>query len=191
MNDVVSARQHFMYQKPVDSLGRSMASFGSAGSRPLLSERGAWLLPGGLAVASVGVALWHGNRRLQLRSVAKKLEIQGHRCYGDYEPHNTLRSTRAAAADREVRSVEFDVRRTRDGHIVVTHGPEAGASHGKSPGSQDLSRLESLTLAEAQSVDIGKGERVPLLADLVDICLTAGLIMNVELKDAWEAKHAS
>eukprot|EP00928_Gymnodinium_smaydae_P090503 TRINITY_DN74299_c0_g1_i1.p1 TRINITY_DN74299_c0_g1~~TRINITY_DN74299_c0_g1_i1.p1 ORF type:complete len:266 (+),score=32.24 TRINITY_DN74299_c0_g1_i1:40-837(+) len=108
------------------------------------------------------------------------MEIQGHRCYGDNEPHNSLRAARAAGLHPAVASVEFDVRLTLDGFVVVTHGPEG--EDGKS-----LSATETMTLAEVQSVDIGRGERVPLLADLIDVCLEHGLIMNVELKDASEA----
>jgi len=96
--------------------------------------------------------------------------VQGHRGYGDLAPHNSLAAFKKAAADPAVQSVEFDVRGTADGHLVVTHGPEIGKA------------LEDASLAELQAVDLGGGERVPLLADVIDTCLQGGLVMNVEIK---------
>lgn len=98
------------------------------------------------------------------------VEVQGHRGYGSLAPHNTLSAFQKAAANPEVQSVEFDVRVTSDGQLVVTHGPEIGPEIAKA------------TFAELQAVDLGDGERVPLLADVVDTCLAGNLVMNVEIK---------
>lgn len=102
------------------------------------------------------------------------VEVQGHRGYGDLAPHNTLAAFRAAAAHAGVQSVEFDVRRSADGHLVVTHGPEFGPH----------SDVEKATLAELRSQDLGGDEGVPTLEEVIDVCLAGGLIMNVELKAA-------
>jgi len=99
------------------------------------------------------------------------VEVQGHRGFGDLEPHNTLRAFRAAAKCPGVKSVEFDVQRTKDGVLVVSHGPEVGPS-----------AVPDCTLEELQAVDLGNGESVPLLADVIDTCLDGGLLMNVEIK---------
>lgn len=100
----------------------------------------------------------------------RTLEIQGHRGFGDDEPHNTLRAFRAAAALPGVHGVEFDVQCSSDGHLVVTHGQE--------------NEVPTLTLAQLQEPDLGHGERVPIFADVVDVCLAGGLSMNVELKSS-------
>jgi len=99
-------------------------------------------------------------------------EVQGHRGYGYQAPANTLAAFRKAAADPYMQSVEFDVRVTVDGHLVVTHGPEM-------PG---VSGVDYSTLAELQAVDLGEGERMPLFAEVVDVCLAGFLMMNVEIK---------
>jgi len=98
--------------------------------------------------------------------------VQGHRGYGNQAPANTLAAFRSAAVDSCMHSVEFDVRVTGDGHLVVTHGPEM-------PG---VCSIDHSSLAELQAVDLGEGERMPLLADVVDVCLEGGLLMNVEIK---------
>lgn len=92
-------------------------------------------------------------------------EIQGHQGYGELAPHNSLAAFRKAAADPNVKSVEFDVFSTKDRFLVITH-----------------ENAESQTLQEVQAVDIGDGERVPLFLDVIDVCLAGGLFMNVEIK---------
>mmetsp|Transcript_20261 Transcript_20261/g.44244 ORF Transcript_20261/g.44244 Transcript_20261/m.44244 type:complete len:259 (-) Transcript_20261:3-779(-) len=91
-------------------------------------------------------------------------EVQGHRGYGDEAPHNTIQAFRAAGQHPGVQSVEFDVRRSADGHLVVTHGPELGPN------------LSKATLEELREA------KVPLLSEVLDCCLEGGLLMNVELK---------
>ena len=55
-----------------------------------------------------------------------RMEVQGHRAYGSTNargiPENSRRAFEAAGADPNVESVEFDVRLTRDGVLVVSHG---------------------------------------------------------------------
>lgn len=101
------------------------------------------------------------------------VEVQGHRGFGSLEPHNTLKAFRAAAAHAGTTSVEFDVQLSADSHLVVTHGAEVGECS-----------VPSQTLAQLQEPDLGGGERVPLLAEVVDVCLAGGLKLNVELKTA-------
>lgn len=50
--------------------------------------------------------------------------LEGHRGYGHLARHNSLTAFRLAQADPSVAWVEFDVRKTRDGVLVVTHGPD-------------------------------------------------------------------
>merc|ERR1719356_11619 len=107
------------------------------------------------------------------RHAPSLLEVQGHRGWGDTQPHNTLRAFRAAVDHPGISSVEFDVQQSVDGHLVVTHGAEVGPS-----------AVPSRTLAELQGPDLGHGERVPLLADVIDVCLAGQLLMNVEMKTA-------
>eukprot|EP00927_Polykrikos_kofoidii_P049303 TRINITY_DN4337_c0_g1_i2.p1 TRINITY_DN4337_c0_g1~~TRINITY_DN4337_c0_g1_i2.p1 ORF type:complete len:306 (+),score=62.92 TRINITY_DN4337_c0_g1_i2:53-970(+) len=107
------------------------------------------------------------------QAIAERVEVQGHRGFGNSAPHNTLKAFRSAAQHPCLRSVEFDVRRSRDGVLVVTHGPEISSA---------LSNTETALFEEIRSVDAGDGEFVPTLEEVVSVCLEGGLIMNVEVK---------
>jgi glycerophosphoryl diester phosphodiesterase len=74
--------------------------------------------------------------------------------------------------------VELDVRLDRDGDVVVVHDPTlarvtAGAD------SRDVADLAGAELAR---VDVGRGERVPRLAEVLSWSRTTGARVNVELK---------
>ena len=100
-------------------------------------------------------------------------EIQGHRICGALSVENSRAAVRAAAALRHVTSVEFDVRQTRCGTLVVAHGPEF---------NEGL-RVEEMSYDEACSdLRLSNGETVPLFIEIVDLCVTHGLRMNVEIK---------
>ncbi len=59
------------------------------------------------------------------------------------------------------RYLETDVHATRDGRIVAAHDPDLMRVAGVAGNIADL------TWAEVQQVDVGDGERIPLLADLL------------------------
>lgn len=105
--------------------------------------------------------------------IGRHIEVQGHRGFGDLAPHNSLKAFQAAANLAGVDSVEFDVQMSSDGHLVVSHGAEHGPT-----------AVMSQTLAQLQQADLGEGEHVPLLSDVIDVCLSGGLKMNVEMKTA-------
>jgi glycerophosphoryl diester phosphodiesterase len=46
----------------------------------------------------------------------------------------------------------------------------------------DPRRLESLTLAELRAVPLAGGERIPTLAEVLDLCADQNLLLNVEVK---------
>jgi glycerophosphoryl diester phosphodiesterase len=74
--------------------------------------------------------------------------------------------------------VELDVRLDRDGNVVVIHDP----SLERVTGGRDVRRVEDLGLRELAAVDIGGGERVPRLEDVLDWSRRTGARVNVELK---------
>lgn len=92
----------------------------------------------------------------------------GHRGASGTAPENTLVSFQRAK-ELGAEGVEFDVHRTRDGHLVVIHDPDLA----RTTDGQGL--IRSLTLEEIRAVDAGawkdeafRGERVPTLAELVE-----------------------
>jgi glycerophosphoryl diester phosphodiesterase len=105
-------------------------------------------------------------------------------------PENTLAAVRAAAvlgADM----VEVDVRRTRDGALVLIHDATLTRTTDAARvlPARGPWRVGDLTLAEVRRLDAGNthspvhaGEPVPTLADVLDVAGDLGLGVQVELK---------
>jgi glycerophosphoryl diester phosphodiesterase len=108
--------------------------------------------------------------------------IIGHRGACAYAPENTLASIRKAAA-QGARWVEFDVRLTREGDLVLMHDEDVKrTTNGKG-------RVVDLSLAEIGALDAGAwfggafaGERVPTLAETIALLGELGLGANIEIK---------
>ena len=109
-------------------------------------------------------------------------QIIGHRGACAYAPENTLASIRKAAA-QGARWVEFDVRLTREGDLVLMHDEDVKrTTNGKG-------RVVELTLAELGALDAGAwfggafaGECVPGLAETIALLRELGLGANIEIK---------
>ncbi len=100
--------------------------------------------------------------------------VLGHRGYRARFPENTLLGVRMAfqfGAD----GVECDLQKTSDGHYVVIHDPFLERVSGI-PGE-----LRSLTFEQVRGVDLGGGERVPELAELLS-AIPSGKYLDLELK---------
>ena len=115
--------------------------------------------------------------------------VIGHRGACAYAPENTLASIRTAAA-QGARWVEFDVRLTREGDLVLMHDDDVRrTTNGKG-------RVLDLTLAEIGALDAGAwfggafaGERVPTLVETIALLAELGLGANIEIKSgAAEAR---
>lgn len=105
----------------------------------------------------------------------------GHRGAAGTHPENTLASFRQAVA-LGVDGVEFDVQRTRDGHLVVLHDPTLDRTTNR------CGLVRDLTLDEVRRADAGSwkgpqfaGERVPTLREVIRE-LPASLLLFLELK---------
>ncbi|MEM0049607.1 MAG: glycerophosphodiester phosphodiesterase family protein [Candidatus Bathyarchaeia archaeon] len=85
------------------------------------------------------------------------LELKiGHRGAKAYEPENTILSFKRAL-ELGVNAVELDVRRTKDGEIVVIHDAEVDrTTNGKG-------LVSDLTLKEIKELSTEKGEKIPTL----------------------------
>jgi glycerophosphoryl diester phosphodiesterase len=114
--------------------------------------------------------------RLARRRGAAPL-VLGHRGARHAAPENTQAAFELARVEGAA-GVELDVRLVKSGEIVVMHDPTLV----RVTGGNDLRAVEQLTWAETQSVDIGRGERVPLLSDVLDWAAAHDLLVNVEVK---------
>ncbi len=98
----------------------------------------------------------------------------GHRGASALAPENTLRSIELAI-DFGLDLVEVDVYLSRDGELVVIHDEDLGRLAGRPEAVADL------TAEDLGRVDLGQGQGIPLLADV--LALARGHIgVYVELK---------
>jgi glycerophosphoryl diester phosphodiesterase len=103
--------------------------------------------------------------------------VLGHRGARHAAPENTLAAFELAHAEG-ADGVELDVRLDGDGQVIVLHDPTlarvtrgAEARHAEDIPSRELARL-----------DVGSGERVPLLADVLTWARSTDQRVNIELK---------
>jgi glycerophosphoryl diester phosphodiesterase len=103
--------------------------------------------------------------------------LWGHRgCRAGF-PENTLAAI-AAAADAGADGVEIDVRPCRTGELVVIHDPTLE----RITGGAELRRVSELAYRDLARIDLGAGQRIPRLEEVLDLCLQRALTLNVELK---------
>jgi glycerophosphoryl diester phosphodiesterase len=103
----------------------------------------------------------------------------GHKGAAGLEPENTLRSLRRAL-ELGVDMVEFDVRRTRDGAIVLLHAEELAET------TNGQGRVGDWTLSDLRQLDAGRGERIPTLEEAIET-VRGRARMLVDLKETgWE-----
>ncbi|NJD30750.1 MAG: hypothetical protein FIB04_02555 [Gammaproteobacteria bacterium] len=130
-----------------------------------------------LLALSVGGAVVLAHRL----EIHDDVAITAHRGAKVSAPENTMAAFRAAL-DAGTDFIELDVQRTRDGKVVVVHDGDLMRM------GDDPRRVGEMTLAEIQSVDIGRkyapqfaGEHVPTLEQVIDLVRGRARI-NVELK---------
>src|SRR3990170_8028859 len=99
----------------------------------------------------------------------------GHRGARAYEPENTLRSF-GKALEMGVDAIEFDVRKTRDNHLIVMHDADVKrTTNGKG-------LVADLTLKEIKELSIDKGEKIPTLEEALE-CIGNKSKILIELKE--------
>jgi len=86
----------------------------------------------------------------------------GHRGAAYYEPENTLRSFKKAI-ELEVDMIELDIRKTKDGKIVVIHDEKVNRT------TNNKGFVRSYTFDQIRTLDAGKGEKIPTLEEVIDL----------------------
>jgi glycerophosphoryl diester phosphodiesterase len=99
--------------------------------------------------------------------------VIAHRGASKERPENTLPAYALALAQR-ADMIEIDLHRTRDGAIVIAHDERL-------PGLSGGGEIADATLAEVRALDVGDGERVPTLDEVLD-GFAARIPFNLELK---------
>ena len=84
-----------------------------------------------------------------------------HRGASAYEPENTLRSFRRAL-DMGADLIEFDIRMSSDGHLIVIHDKKVDRT------TDGTGLVREMTLGQLKKLDAGKGEKIPTLEEVID-----------------------
>lgn len=103
--------------------------------------------------------------------------VLGHRGARYAAPENTHAAFELSRAEG-AHGVELDVRLVKTGEIIVLHDPTLA----RVTKQTDRRNVEQLSLAEARRADVGAGERVPLLAEVLDWAERHDQLVNVEVK---------
>lgn len=101
--------------------------------------------------------------------------LYAHRGANRRAPENTLAAFRIAI-EEGADGVELDVRTCGSGEVVVAHDPHLGRV------AERAAWVAMLPWEQVRAVRIGEGERVPLLDEVIDLVVGAGLRLNVEVK---------
>src|SRR5918997_6417535 len=100
--------------------------------------------------------------------------IYAHRGASAIHPENTLRAFQHALA-LGVDGIELDVHATADGIPVVIHDRDVGRT------TDGTGYVDEIQLARLQTFDAGDGERVPTLAEVLELVGSAAHL-DVEIK---------
>lgn len=103
--------------------------------------------------------------------------VLGHRGVRGPLAENTMAAFQRAL-DEGADGVELDVRLSSDGEVVVLHDPDLA----RVTAGRDGRRAHTRTAAELARTDVGEGQGVPRLGEVLDLVLSRGKLVNVELK---------
>ena len=110
----------------------------------------------------------------------KNFLLISHRGASHYEPENTLRSFRRAL-DMGAGVIEFDVRKSLDGRLVVIHDRTVDRT------TDGKGAVSGKTLSELRSLDAGCGERIPTLEEVFEnFAGRCGLVIELKEKGTEE-----
>jgi glycerophosphoryl diester phosphodiesterase len=107
--------------------------------------------------------------------------VIAHRGASGHLPENTLPAYELAVA-LGADMIEIDLHRTRDAAVVITHDEDLAGLGGRG-------EIADASLAEVRALDAGRGERVPVLAEVLDR-FGPRIAFNLELKRGQRAEYA-
>lgn len=102
------------------------------------------------------------------------MKVIGHRGDSGRAPENTILAFKKAievGAD----GIELDVHLSIDKYLIVRHDEFLNTDQG-------IKKIKDMTLKEIKEVDVGKGERVPTLDEVLNVICQRDFLLNVEVK---------
>jgi glycerophosphoryl diester phosphodiesterase len=106
--------------------------------------------------------------------------VIAHRGASGHLPENTLPAYQLAV-EQGADMIEIDLHRTRDAAVVITHDEDLCGLGGRG-------EICDASLSEVRALDAGRGERVPLLAEVLDR-FGSRIAFNLELKRGTRAEY--
>lgn len=119
------------------------------------------------------------------RQRGRRPVVLGHRGVRGAAPENTMSAFRLAK-EQGADGVELDVRLDASGDAVVIHDPTLE----RVTKGQDVRKVENLTREDLNWVNVGDGQRVPRLIEVLDWAETARMRVNVEIKQDVPSRFA-
>ncbi|MBN2150145.1 MAG: glycerophosphodiester phosphodiesterase [Candidatus Lokiarchaeota archaeon] len=110
----------------------------------------------------------------QKRTATRPMTVIAHRGYSSMYPENTLLAFQKAieiGADY----IEFDVRRTKDDVLVVSHDASLERC------GKTNARVDNSTLSELRAINLGSGQQIPTLEEVFRLC-KGRIGMHLEIK---------
>lgn len=114
--------------------------------------------------------------------------IWGHRGASGHAPENTLPAF-ALALEQGADGIELDVQLTSDGEVVVIHDRTLERT------TDGTGRVVDHTLADLRRLDASRGwegfagARIPLLAEVLELVVGSGAVVNIELKNGGKVPY--
>ncbi|MEM2302874.1 MAG: glycerophosphodiester phosphodiesterase family protein [Candidatus Bathyarchaeia archaeon] len=112
----------------------------------------------------------------------KPVAVVAHRGASGYEPENTIRAVEKAI-DMGADAVEVDVRLSKDKVPVVIHDETIDRT------TNGSGRVNSYTAKQLKNFDAGKGEKIPLLSEVLDV-VCGRICLLLELKEVEASNYA-
>jgi glycerophosphoryl diester phosphodiesterase len=100
-------------------------------------------------------------------------KIIGHRGAGGLALENSPQSIRAAVA-LPIDGIELDIRRTKDGNLILLHDPHTGRVANKKL------YVSATTLAELQALELTNGERILTLDEALALAGEKPLVLDIK-----------
>ena len=117
--------------------------------------------------------------------------LEAHRGHSAAAPENTLAAFRSALA-LQAEAIELDVHLSKDGHLVVMHDDTLDRT------TNGRGALAGLNLAELRQLDAGAwfgpsfaGEKIPLLAEVLELLTPTRTRLNIEIKYSPRIQQAA
>jgi glycerophosphoryl diester phosphodiesterase len=109
-----------------------------------------------------------------MQQVFDKPVLFGHRGSSFDHPENTFASFKACL-DMHIDGIELDVQRCKSGELVVFHDYDLKRIAGIDR------RIDELDHQELKQIDVGDGQHIPLLEEVLDLCRDK-VLYDIELK---------